>query len=91
MTIAAIRRLSWQIPLLLLLPSLLLPFWGWHSAWFGPWPLWLAAMPLAAYGLSRRAARAVVQAPRPAHTQVLVFPIAARPKAPVTHVPRRAA
>lgn len=91
MTAATIRRLGWQIPLLLLLPSLLMPAWSWHSAWFGLWPLWLAAMPLAAYGLSRRAARTVVQAPCPARTQVLVFPIVARPKAPSRHAARRAA
>ncbi|MFM6987416.1 MAG: hypothetical protein ACKOXG_01940 [Arenimonas sp.] len=91
MTAATIRRLGWQIPLLLLLPSLLMPAWSWHSVWFGLWPLWLAAMPLVAHGLSRRAARSVVQAPRPARTQVLVFPVAARPTAPAAHTARQAA
>lgn len=91
MTPATTRRLSWQIPVLLLLPSLLMPAWSWHTAWFGPWPLWLAAMPLAAYGLSRRAARAVVQAARPVRTQVLVFPVAVRPKAPARPAARHAA
>lgn len=91
MTTDTLRRLGWQIPALLLLPSLLMPAWSWHSAWFGPWPLWLAAMPLAAHGLSRRAARTVVQAPRPAHTQLLVFPVVARPTAPAAHKERQAA
>lgn len=91
MTAVTLRRLSWQIPVLLLLPSMFLPAWAWHSAWFGPWPLWLAAMPLLAHGLSRRAAHAVVQAPRPARTQVLVFPVGARPPAPVAHTVRHAA
>ena len=86
-----LRRLGWQIPLLVLLPSVLIPAWSWHSAWFGPWPLWLAAMPLAAHGLSRRATRAIVQAPRPARAQVLVFPAAVRTEAPAKRAVRRAA
>src|SRR5574343_1788927 len=40
---AILHRLGWQVPALLLLTSLLLPAWPWLSAWFGPWPLWLAA------------------------------------------------
>ncbi len=91
MTTLTLRRLAWQIPLLLTLPSVLLPFWGWHTAWFGPWPLWLAAMPLAAYGLSRRALAGRRPDRRPARAQVLVFPaVAPRPR-PIRGPQRRAA
>ena len=91
MTTATLRRLSWQIPVLLLLPSVLLPAWSWHSAWFGAWPLWLAAMPTTGYWLTRRATSPVRQLPRPARAQVLVFPVGARPPAPVAHTVRHAA
>ena len=91
MTTVSLRRLAWQIPLLLLLPLLLLPFWGWHSAWFGPWPLWLAAMPLAGYGLSRRIVAAVRRDTRSERAQVLVFPAAAPRQRSIRTGQRRAA
>lgn len=91
MTTATLRRLSWQIPVLLLLPSVLLPAWSWQSAWFGAWPLWLAAMPTTGYWLTRRATSPVRQLPRPARAQVLVFPTAGRPQAPTRQAAQRAA
>lgn len=88
---AFIRRLGWQIPVLMLLPSLLIPAWSWHSAWFGPWPLWFAAMPLAAQWLSRRAACPVYRASHRTRAQVLVFPDVARIEAPAKYAAPRAA
>lgn len=88
---ATLRRLSWQIPVLLLLPSLLVPAGSWHSVWFGPWPLWLAAMPLTACWLARRSASLGRRAARPARAQVLVFPSVAGPRRSFSEAPRRAA
>ncbi len=88
---AILHRLGWQVPALLLLTSLLLPAWPWLSAWFGPWPLWLAAMPLTALGLARRDGRAIRPAAPPQRAQVLVFPAGERPKARAARAARRVA
>lgn len=72
-------RLLWQLPVLTWLVILLLPGVPWHSAWFGPWPLWLLASPAMLLAIGRR--RAVrANPPRRALSgaQVLVFPMANR-------------
>lgn len=68
-----LSRLSWQLPSLLLLVVVLWPEMGPGFARFGPWPLWLLAMPAMALWLKRTSP--VLR--RSAHrrsAQVLVFP-----------------
>jgi len=68
-----LRRLSWQLPALLILAAALWPELGPSFARFGPWPLWLLAMPATVLWLNRtRPARSRAVSRRSA--QVLVFP-----------------
>ena len=85
-------RLLWQLPVLTWLIILLLPGVPWHSAWFGPWPLWLLASPALLLAIGRR--RAVrANPPRRALSgaQVLVFPISNRRSGIAKPIQRRAA
>lgn len=74
-----LARLLWQLPVLTWLVILLLPGVPWHSAWFGPWPLWLLASPTLLLAIGRRrSVRANPTRRTLSGAQVLVFPIANR-------------
>jgi len=85
-------RLLWQLPVLTCLISLLWPGASWHSALFGPWPLWLLASPalLLAIGM-RRTARANPSSRALSGAQVLVFKAANRRLRVAMPVHKRAA
>lgn len=70
----AYARLLWQIPVLILLASVLLPEITWYSSLFGAWPIWLLSMPVAAmvqHRLHRR--KTMINAQAVKCSQVLVF------------------
>ena len=73
MSRSTLHRLSWQLPALLMLFAALWPDIGTSFARFGPWPLWLLAMPVSVLWLNRTApVRARIATRHSA--QVLVFP-----------------
>ena len=53
MTPMTLQRLLWQLPVWLLLLAVSAPGLQWFSASIGLWPLWLTAMPVAAWVLVR--------------------------------------
>jgi hypothetical protein len=69
--------LLWQLPVLTWLVILLMPGLTWHSALFGPWPLWLMASPALHLAIVRRR---LASSNPPGYikpgAQVLVFPAA---------------
>lgn len=70
-------RLLWQLPVLTWLIILLMPGLSWHSALFGPWPVWLLASPAVHLAIGwRRAANGNPQISARPEAQVLVFPMA---------------
>jgi hypothetical protein len=85
-------RLLWQLPVLTWLVILLLPGVPWHSAWFGPWPVWLLASPALLLVIGgRRAANVNPQIPARPDAQVLVFPMANPGSGIAKPIQRRAA
>jgi hypothetical protein len=85
-------RLLWQLPVLTWLVILLMPGLTWHSALFGPWPLWLLASPALHLAIVRRR---LASSNPPGYimpgAQVLVFPIAKRGVGIVKPAQKRAA
>lgn len=85
-------RLLWQLPVLTWLIILLLPGLSWHSALFGPWPVWLLASPALLLLIGwRRAANVNPQIPARPEAQVLVFPMANPGSGIAKPIQRRAA
>jgi len=85
-------RLLWQLPALLGIVFLVMPDLAWHSALFGPWPLWLLAAPATYAALNRRRS-AKVASPNHALSgaYILDFPVPAKFSRAAQGTQRRAA
>lgn len=67
-------RLIWQMPVMILIATVLIPDVSWYSSTFGFWPIWILSMPLAAmlhHCLSHR--KRIVNKQAVKQSQVLVF------------------